>query len=115
MIIVALFWSEPLMMIFSNNPEVIVIGKDYLIIVSLFYLLFSTIFVYNGLLRCAGATLIPMLTSLFSLWLVRLPLAVFLRRFMGEMRIWWFIPIAWFFGTIGAMLYYKFAKYMTKN
>lgn len=114
MTVVALFWSEPLMKIFSNDPEVIAIGKDYLIIVSLFYLLFSTMFVYNGLLRGAGATLIPMFTTLFSLWLVRIPLAVFLSRFMGETGIWWSIPIAWFFGVAGAMLYYKFGNWKDK-
>jgi putative MATE family efflux protein len=114
MTIVALFWSEPLMKIFSDDPEVIAIGKDYLIIVSLFYLLFSTMFVYNGLLRGAGATLIPMFTTLFSLWLIRIPLAVFLSRFMGETGIWWSIPIAWFFGVIGAMLYYRYGNWKDK-
>jgi putative MATE family efflux protein len=115
MTIVALLWSVPLMKLFTNDPEVIAIGREYLIIVSLFYLLFSTMFVFNGLLRGAGATLIPMFVTLFSLWLVRIPLAVFLSRFMGEQGIWWSIPIAWFFGTLGAFLYFRFGKWREKS
>lgn len=115
MTIVALLWSEPLMKLFTNDPEVIAIGREYLIIVSLFYLLFSTMFILNGLLRGAGATLIPMFVTLFSLWLVRIPLAVVLSRFMGEQGIWWSIPIAWFFGTLGAYLYYRFGKWRDKG
>jgi putative MATE family efflux protein len=115
MTIVALMWSVPLMKIFTNDPEVIRIGSEYLIIVSLFYLLFSTMFIFNGLLRGAGATLIPMFITLFSLWLVRIPLAVFLSGFMGEQGIWWSIPIAWFFGATGSFAYYKFGKWKNKS
>ncbi|HDP54233.1 MAG TPA: MATE family efflux transporter [Bacteroidetes bacterium] len=115
MSIVAIFWSIPLMKLFSNDAAVISIGREYLIIVSLFYLLFSTMFIFNGLLRGAGATLIPMFITLFSLWLVRIPLAVLLSRIMGEQGIWWAIPIAWFFGTLGSFLYYRFGKWKDKG
>ncbi|HOP05147.1 MAG TPA: MATE family efflux transporter [Tenuifilaceae bacterium] len=115
MSLVAIFWSVPLMKIFTNDANVITIGREYLIIVSVFYLLFSTMFVLNGLLRGAGATLIPMFVTLFSLWLVRIPLAWLLSRYMGESGIWWSIPIAWFFGVTGAFLYYRFGKWKTKG
>ena len=115
MSLVAIFWSVPLMKIFTNDADVIAIGREYLIIVSVFYLLFSTMFVLNGLLRGAGATLIPMFVTLFSLWLVRIPLAWLLSRYMGETGIWWSIPIAWFFGVTGAFLYYRFGKWKTKG
>ena len=115
MSLVAIFWSVPLMKIFTNDANVITIGREYLIIVSVFYLLFSTMFVLNGLLRGAGATLIPMFVTLFSLWLVRIPLAWLLSRYMGESGIWWSIPIAWFFGVTGAYFYYRFGKWKTKG
>jgi putative MATE family efflux protein len=115
MTIVAILWSVPLMKLFTNDVEVIAIGRQYLIIVSLFYLLFSTMFILNGLLRGAGATLIPMFVTLFSLWLIRIPLAWTLSRFMGEQGIWWSIPIAWFFGTAGAFAYYKWGNWKNKG
>ncbi len=115
MSIVAIFWSVPLMKLFSNDAAVIAVGREYLITVSLFYLLFSTMFVFNGLLRGAGATLIPMFITLFSLWLVRIPLAVFLSKYMGERGIWWAIPIAWFFGALGAFVYFRTGKWKNKG
>lgn len=115
MTIVAIFWSVPLMKLFTNDIEVIAIGREYLIIVSVFYLLFSTMFIFNGLLRGAGATLIPMFITLFSLWLVRIPLAAFLSQKLGEQGIWWSIPIAWFFGSLGSILYFKFGKWRNKS
>jgi putative MATE family efflux protein len=115
MTVAALLWAEPMMKLFTNDAEVIAIGREYLIIVSLFYLLFSTMFIFNGLHRGAGATLIPMFITLFSLWLVRIPLAVFLSRFMGEQGIWWSIPIAWFFGALGSFTYYKLGKWKDKG
>ncbi|MFO8023317.1 MAG: MATE family efflux transporter [Perlabentimonas sp.] len=115
MTVVAILWSVPLMKIFTNDEAVIAVGQEYLIIVSLFYLLFSTMFIFNGLLRGAGATLIPMFITLFSLWLVRIPLAAYLSKFMGEQGIWWAIPIAWFFGVLGSFLYYRMGNWKTKG
>lgn len=108
MIIVMLF-SEPLMSIFTNKQEVISIGQSYLTIVCSFYILFSTMFVTNGVLRGAGDTLIPMFLTLFSLWLIRIPLAYILSRpdvGIGIEGIWWAIPIAWFTGCLFSYLYY---------
>ena len=37
-------------------------------------------FIYTGVMRGAGDTLIPMFITLFSLWIIRIPAAVFLSR-----------------------------------
>lgn len=110
----AILWAEPLMRIFTTDPNVISVGKEYLVIVSLFYLVFSTMFVFTGLLRGAGATLIPMFITLFSLWLVRIPLAWFLSKHIGVQGIWWSIPIAWFLGMIFSYIYYKMGHWKNK-
>src|SRR5690554_1629310 len=72
-------WGEWLMGLFDNNPEVIRQGHEYLIIVSSFYIVFSSMFVMHGMLRGAGDTLIPMFITLISLWLIRIPLPGFYR------------------------------------
>lgn len=114
--IVVIFWGDNLMSLFTNNPEVVKVGHKYLIIVSLFYIFFSTMFTLSGMLRGAGATLIPMFITLFSLWLIRIPLAYFLSKHtsLGEEGIWWSIPIAWFIGTVGSYIYYKKGKWKNK-
>lgn len=112
--IIILFGSQ-FMKLFTTDTNVIAIGEKYLIIVSSFYLLFSTMFTTNGVLRGAGDTLIPMFITLFSLWVVRIPVSYILSSKIGETGIWWSIPIGWSMGTIFSYLYYKTGKWKTKS
>lgn len=112
--LIILFGSD-LMKLFTNDANVIAIGERYLIIVSSFYLLFSTLFTTNGVLRGAGDTLIPMFITLFSLWLIRIPGAYFLSAEIGETGIWWSIPFGWSMGALLSYLYYKTGKWKTKS
>jgi len=115
--LVVVLWGDNIMGMFTTNPDVIHVGHKYLIIVSLFYIFFSTMFTLSGMLRGAGATLIPMFITLFSLWLIRIPLAYFLSKYtnLHEEGIWWSIPIAWFIGTVGSFIYYKMGRWKTKG
>ncbi len=107
--------GEWLMGIFTADSQVVEIGHRYLVIVSVFYIFYSTMFIFGGVLRGAGATLIPMFISLFSLWIIRIPLAYSLSSVMGEDGIWWAIPIAWFSGMVGSMIYYRFGNWKNKG
>ncbi|GAB7086696.1 MATE family efflux transporter [Marinifilum fragile] len=112
--IIVIFGSQ-LMKMFTTDPNVIAIGEKYLIIVSSFYLLFSTLFTTNGVLRGAGDTLIPMFITLFSLWIIRIPVAYFLSAKIGETGIWWSIPIGWSMGALLSYLYYLTGKWKSKS
>jgi putative MATE family efflux protein len=100
---------------FTDDPEVIKIGKQYLVIVSAFYLLFNTMFTFNGVLRGAGDTLIPMFITILSLWMVRIPLAHFLSGKMGETGIWWAVPIGWFVGMTASIAYFSTGRWKNKG
>ena len=102
------------MSIFNQDPEVIRIGSSYLMIVCSFYVLFSTMFVNTGIFRGAGDTLVPMFITLFSLWLIRIPVAYFLSRSMGVSGIWWSVPIAWFAGMVATIIYYRTGKWKNR-
>lgn len=111
---VAWLFGRDLMRIFTDDPEVVQIGYEYLVIVSTFYILFSAMFVTNGVLRGAGDTIIPMFITLFSLWVLRIPASYFLSLRMGTDGIWWGIPIAWLFGFIFSFIYYRTGKWRSK-
>ncbi len=81
-----------------------------LIIVSSFYIMFSTLFIVNGVMRGAGDTLMPMFITLIALWLVRIPASYWLSRHLGEVGIWWAIPLGWFLGMILSWFYYLTGK-----
>jgi putative MATE family efflux protein len=111
----ALLFSRDLIGIFTDDATVISIGARYLVIVSSFYIVFSTMFVLNGVMRGAGDTLIPMFITLIALWLVRLPLSYFLSQKIGETGIWWAIPIGWFLGMMLSYFYFLTGRWKTKS
>ncbi len=104
-----------LMRMFTGDAEVIRIGDQYLTTVSIFYIIFTLMFTYNGIMRGAGDTLLPMFFSLISLWIIRIPLAWMLSDKFGAAGIWWAIPAGWFVGLSLSFLYYKTGRWKTRS
>ena len=108
--VIVLFGSD-ILRIFTTDEDVIRVGREYLVIVSSFYLVFSAMFVINGMLRGAGAVIFPMFSTLLSLWVVRIPAAMWLSRLIGERGIWWAVPVGWSVGLAIAYGYYRSGKW----
>ncbi|MEZ4999943.1 MAG: MATE family efflux transporter [Bacteroidales bacterium] len=112
---IIIFLGSFIMRGFTTDQNVISIGHTYLTIVSLFYILFAIMFIFSGVMRGAGDTLIPMLITLLSLWLVRIPIAWYLSNRMGsEVGIWWSFPIGWGVGLLLAWGYYSTGNWKKK-
>lgn len=112
--IAVILFGEFLMGLFTPDQEVIRIGREYLVIVSSFYLILSALFTTGGVMRGAGDTLIPMFITLFSLWLIRIPLSYLLSKSMGETGIWWAVPIGWGLGFLISYSYYLTGRWKKK-
>jgi putative MATE family efflux protein len=112
--VIAVLFGSSLMSMFTNDAGVILIGRNYLMIVSAFYIVFSAMMVSNGVMRGAGDTLIPMFITLFSLWILRIPISYFLSKYMGPDGIWWSIPVAWAAGFTCSFLYYLSGRWKRK-
>ncbi|MFV0376954.1 MAG: MATE family efflux transporter [Mangrovibacterium sp.] len=113
--LIIIFLGKYIIRIFTPDEAVIAIGQDYLLIVSSFYLLLSIMFTFTGFLRGAGATLVPMLTTLTALYLIRIPLAWFLSAHIGVNGIWWAEPAGWLIGMIILTVYYYSGKWKGKG
>jgi putative MATE family efflux protein len=126
--ILIIIFKYPLMSLFTTDQGVIDVGAEYLTIVTSFYLLFTGMFTYSGVMRGAGDTIIPMFITLFSLWIVRIPTAVYLSREtieifglsikglgLGQSGIWWSIPSGWGIGLLLSYIYYKTGRWKTKT
>jgi putative MATE family efflux protein len=112
--ILSIIFAKPLMYLFTNDAEVVNVGIQYLYIVSPFYILFSSMFVLMGVLRGAGDTIVPMIFTIISLWIVRIPASYLLSQEIGVNGIWWGIPVAWVIGMGGSFWYYSTGKWKTK-
>ena len=71
-------------------------------------------FVVNAVFRGAGDTIVPMFITLFALWLVRIPISYYLSLDMGEIGIWWGVPIAWAFGLLCSITYFSTGRWKRK-
>lgn len=94
------------MRLFSADAAVIGAGLAYLYRVLPFYFLFSLMYVLNGIMRGAGETLVPLASSLVSLWLARVPVAYALAHFFGGPALNLCFPIGWAVGLAISLPYY---------
>lgn len=100
---------------FTTDPAVIETGYNFLVVLNSTYLIFNAMFCLNGLLRGAGATIFPMISTLISLWLCRVPAAIVLSSVFGEWGIWWAMPIGWAVGLVTNTIYYFSGRWKNKN
>ena len=113
--LMAIIFSHELISIFTSDENVIRHGADYLRISGMFYTMFTILFVFNGALRGAGDTLVPMMITFTALWVIRIPLTYYLSTIFGEMGIWWGSPIGWFFGMGLSMIYFYMGRWKKKG
>lgn len=103
---VILLWGRPILTIFTRDVAVLDFGARYLHIAGMFYIVFALMFVLGGLFRGAGDTLMPMIFTILSLWLIRIPAAEILSKYIGSDGIWWSFVIGWAIGLILSVIYY---------
>ena len=108
------FFGAFIMNLFTDDQAVIHIGQQYLVIVGSFYIVFSALFSTSGVLRGAGATIVPMITTILSLWVIRIPSAYLLSQNFGPVGIWWAIPLGWVMGLVMAYGYYITGRWKRK-
>jgi putative MATE family efflux protein len=105
-LVICLFGRE-IMGVFSTDETVIAIGYDYLLIVGAVFFFHGALNVMNGAMRGAGDTFFAMVTGIVLFWLIRIPLAWFLSKYMGSEGIWLAITISIVAGFIATYVYYR--------
>lgn len=101
--------------LFTNDEAVINIGTNYLRIIGMFYAIFSAMQITNGVLIGAGCSFIPMLSTIGSLCLIQVPVAIFLSYKIGINGIWIATPIGWTGGLAIRLGYYFFGNWRNKS
>ncbi len=108
--LIMIFFGKNLIGLFisANEPDVVIRGGEYLLIVSLFYILAGIMFTTSGMLRGAGDMIPSSVSTLVSLFIrIAATWALSLYTPLGYRGIWWSIPIGWFFGMIVAIYRYR--------
>ncbi|MCU0105524.1 MATE family efflux transporter [Acholeplasma vituli] len=107
-----LVFSKPLIGLFTIDNAVIELGKTYLRIEGLFYILIGYLFIFYALFRGLAQVKISIILTIISL-LTRVVLAYSFVYFgLGVESIFFSIPIGWFLADIVG--FYLYRKHMTQ-
>lgn len=98
---------EYLLLLFTDKTEVLEEGVIILKTLAMAYIPFGIMWVANGIIRGAGDTVVAMILSIVSLWVLRIPLAVIFSKYMGSRGIWTGIAISMAISGAISYCYYR--------
>jgi putative MATE family efflux protein len=105
-----------LVSIFTQNPQVINYGLQFMQIVSLYLVFIGITMSLTGVFRGAGDTLPPMFAGLFKLALLIALAILFSQNLgMGITGVWWAILISYSIETIIITIWYASGKWHKKG
>lgn len=113
--VIFVVFSRQLIGLFNTDQQVIEIGSKYFRIIGPAFIIISTSFMWTSAIRGAGASMFSMISSLISLWLVRIPASYLLSNVFGIDGIWMGIPIGWVVGWVVVAVYYRKGTWKTKG
>ena len=114
--LIFLFFSGPVIGIFTSEPEVLGYGRDALHIVAYGFVFYAFAMVMESAFNGAGDTITPTYLNLFIFWLFEIPLAYILAYTfgMGPQGVFWAITIAFSLLSVVAALLFKRGKWKLK-
>lgn len=99
---------------FGADDSVVQAGMAYLNRVMPAYAVFAVMFVLNGVMRGAGEMAIPMVSSLVSLWLARVPLSYLFADLFGRDEMFYSYLVGWILGLAISGMYYFTGRWKQK-
>ena len=101
------FFAEPIMRLFTQSPESIRYGAEYMHVFSFFFLIGGTMTIYHNLLRPAGDVGFTLLMGVSEV-ITRISFTFLFTHLWGYRGLWWVSPLTWCCAVaIGAARYYS--------
>lgn len=103
------FGSREVIMLFNSDPQVVLIGSNYIKTVSIGYLSLSIVLILTMAMNGAGYTVVPMLLGAFSYLVFRIPSAIMLSDFfqMGTQGLWIAISGSFFVQAVLTSIWFR--------
>lgn len=101
------FLAEPIMRAFTDTPESIAYGMEYMRIFTVFFLAGGVLVVYHNILRASGDVAVTVLMGVSEV-ITRIGCAFLLPGIFGYRGLWFVSPITWICAAlVGAVRYYS--------
>lgn len=101
--------------IFSSTPAVISAGAAYLRGIMPFYVLFAVFFTLNNAMRGAGESVFPMVNTILSLILLRVPAVYLLADHFGPAYMYYGFGVGWAVGFAATLAYYLSGRWRRRG
>lgn len=99
--------AEPIMRLFTQSPESIRYGVEYMRIFSFFFMIGGTMTIFHNILRPAGDVAVTLAMGVSEV-ITRITLTFLLTALFGYYGLWWVSPITWVCAVgVGAARYYS--------
>ena len=112
--LVVVIFPGPILALFGlgGDAKVMEIGITYLRMVGSSYIFFGIMFISTGVINGAGHTMTTMVFSLFSLWVVRVPVSWLLSRTsLGIKGIWIAVILSFIVTMTVSLTYYRSGRW----
>ncbi|MFC2038241.1 MATE family efflux transporter [Chloroflexota bacterium] len=115
--IIIWYWVEYIVRIFNTEPELVVVASDFMRIQIVGFLVFGFVIVLSQALNGVGETIVPMLVTLTTMWMIQVPLAYILSTHtgLGMYGVRWGIVIALICRAAVYIVYFKIGKWKQKK
>lgn len=112
--VLVMIFAKPVMMLFLSSEVYLAGGMLYIYLVAPSYIIQAFMFIVNGVIRGAGDTFFAMIATLLTMWVFRIPIAIFLSSFLGVKGVYLSIGIGFSIGAIISFSYYLSGKWAKK-
>lgn len=100
-------FAEPIMRVFTQTPESIRYGVEYMRIFPFFFMIGGTICIFHNILRPAGDVKVTILMGVSEI-ITRITFTFLFTQLFGYYGLWWVSPLTWVCAaTVGAIRYYS--------
>lgn len=108
-------FGRPIMrLLFGLTPAALDAAMAYVYRVTGPFFILGISYIISGVLRGAGAMAVSTISSIVSLWVVRVPLAYWMAEHWGRENLFLAYPVAWIVGLVMAGVYYLTGRWKPK-
>ncbi len=99
--------AGPIMSLFTQSPDSIRYGVEYMQIFSFFFLIGGTMCIYHNVLRASGDVKMTLAMGVSEV-VTRIAFTFLFTEWMGYWGLWWVSPLTWVCAVaVGAIRYYS--------
>ena len=113
--LVLLRWGHVFAAFFTPEQAVVDATTLYLDCVMPPYILFTTFYIINAALRGAGDSVFPMVNTIASMLVVRVPVTYLLANLFGPEYMYWSYAVGWVVGCAFSLWYYCSGRWKKKG